>query len=187
MDWALLGTSSSLSVSSPNSMISKELDSSFSASFALEVSSSSSEVSSSSFCPHESSESSSTRWSSVVMFTLYVGTSFIGDAPVPDVTISCVTLSFVSSSALKPSFVVDVGTSSATSFLMNSSAATRVSDEDGASYIDVVLFPWDDQQLDLHLSRREEGGCHEFIGFDQPIHLFEDFTDIPNDFLRRFY
>ncbi|MCH79915.1 hypothetical protein A2U01_0000676, partial [Trifolium medium] len=39
----------------------------------------------------------------------------------------------------------------------------------------------------FHVTRSKEGGCFGLISFNQPDRLFEDFTDIPDDFLHRFY
>ncbi|MCI06342.1 hypothetical protein A2U01_0027401, partial [Trifolium medium] len=39
----------------------------------------------------------------------------------------------------------------------------------------------------FHVTRHKEGGRFGLIGFNQPDRFFEDFTDIPEDFLLRFY
>ncbi|MCI18248.1 hypothetical protein A2U01_0039401, partial [Trifolium medium] len=39
----------------------------------------------------------------------------------------------------------------------------------------------------FHVTRHKEGGRFGLISFNQSDRLFEDFTDIPEDFLRRFY
>ncbi|GAU51849.1 hypothetical protein TSUD_99710 [Trifolium subterraneum] len=49
--------------------------------------------------------------------------------------------------------------------------------------VEVLNFLWLHPLKSIPL----EGNRYGFVGFHQPIHLFEDFTDILDDFLRRFY